>query len=111
MPCNQVILNEVEIRVANVDLLARAIGALAENEQLILMRAVRIGTVNGLAQEIRRVGVILVPAGQEYLADRIKQEYSRQAIQVSARKFNWRLQESPRVATFLRYKLTATRRA
>lgn len=106
MPCNQIITSAIEIRATNIDLLARAIGALPETEQLVLMRAVQIGSVLGLAQEIRRAGVILVPAGQEYLADRIKQEYSRQAIQSAARKFNWRLQENPRAKN----KMTATRR-
>lgn len=107
MPCNQVVTSTVEIRAANVDLLAHAIGALPETEQLVLMRAVRIGSVNGLAQEIRRAGVIFVPAGQEHLADKIKQEYSRQAIQAAARKFNWRLQGNPRAKN----KMTAARRA
>lgn len=106
MPCNTIVLNKVEIRVANRLLLPHAIGALPERDQLVLMRAYGVGSIFLLADQIVSEGFVRVPVGQEYLADRIKQEYSRQAIRSAARKFNWRVQENPRQKN----KLTATRR-
>ena len=88
MPCDQIILCKLEIGATNVDLLTLALETLIE--QGILPRY-RLGGERAQEQAARiiRQGFVSLSAGQEYLADRIKQEYSRQAIQAAARKFNW----------------------
>lgn len=106
MPCNTVVLNEVEIKVANLDLLTEALEVLIK--QGIMPRYWYGGyPAKAQAEQIMKRGFVRLPIGYEHLADRIKQEYSRQAIASAARKFNWRLQESPKN----RNKMTATRRA
>lgn len=83
MPCNQIILNKVELSAANLDLLTKA------------LEIVRYAPGTTIAkEEAKRIianGFISLPAGQEHLADKIRQEYSRQAIQLATRKFNWHL--------------------
>ena len=92
MPCDQIILNKIEISATNLDLLTLALETLIE--QRILPRyGIGAARVSELAARIIRQGFVSLPAGQEHLADRIKQEYSRQAVQAAARKFGWRLQE------------------
>ena len=103
MPCDQIILCKIEISAANLDLLTAALETLIG--QGILPRY-RLGGERAREQAARiiRQGFISLPAGQEYLADKIKSEYSRQSVQAAARKFGWRLQEkTPQ-------KLTVTRR-
>ena len=102
MPCDQIILCKIEISAANGDLLTLALETLIE--QGILPRY-RLGGERAREQAARiiRQGLVRLPAGQEFLVDRIKQEYSRQAVQAAARKFGWRVyQKSPQ-------KLTVTR--
>lgn len=54
------------------------------------------------AQIIKR-GFVRLPVGQEYLADKIKQEYSRQAVRTAARKIGWQVkQKSPQKLTISR---------
>jgi hypothetical protein len=104
MPCDEIILNTVEIKAANVEMLADAIAALPEADRQVLVKSANSMSMLRIAERIVNSGAIPVPAGQEFLADKIKQEYSRQAIQAAARKFNWRLQEKPG------NKMTATKR-
>lgn len=102
MPCNQVILNKVEISVANLDLLTKALESLIE--QGVIPRY-RLGgeRAREQAERIIKEKGIRLPAGQEYLADKIKQEYSRQAIQAAARKLSWRItQKSPQKLVAMR---------
>ena len=95
MPCNQIILNRVKIEAANLDLLTAALETLIE--QGILPRYGLGGErAREQAARIIRQGFVSLPAGQEYLADKIKSEYSRQAVQSAARKFGWRVyQKTP----------------
>lgn len=83
MPCNQIILNKIELSAANLGLLTKA------------LELVRYGAGSTIAkEEARRIiaqGFISLPESQEYLADKIRQEYSRQAIQLATRKFNWQV--------------------
>lgn len=104
MPCNQIILNKIEISVANLDMLTKALETLIE--QGIIPRY-RLGGERAREQATRIItqGFVSLPAGQEHLADRIKQEYSRQAVQAAALKFNWRMREGRQGH------LTVTRRA
>ena len=95
MPCDEIILNKIEIRAANVEMLADAIAALPEVDRQVLVRSANTMSMLRIAERIINSGFVFVPAGQEFLADKIKQEYSRQAIRYAARKFNWRLQEKP----------------
>ena len=106
MPCDEIILNKIEIRAANVEMLADAIAALPEVDRQVLVRSANTMSMLRLAERIINSGFVFVPAGQEFLADKVKQEYSRQAVQAAARKFNWRIQENPRAKN----KLTATKR-
>lgn len=106
MPCNQVILNKVEIKVVNLYLLTVAIESLVD-DRVIQLSQHQVSTERELAERIVSEGFIRVPVGKEFLADRIRQEYSRQAIWSAARKFNWRIQAN----LHDKNKLTATRRA
>ena len=105
MPCDEIILNKVEIKVANLDLLTKALESLIDQG-----KAPRYWDggyrAREQAEQIIKRGFVRLPAGQEHLADLIKQEYSRQAVQAAARKFNWRIQENSRAKN----KLTATKR-
>lgn len=91
MPCNQIILNKIEISATNLDLLTKALEILIERGTL----PYRSGGENTRQQAARIIkqGFISLPVGQDYLADYIKREYSRQAVQAAARKFNWQIQE------------------
>ena len=105
MPCDEIILNNIEIKAANLDLLTKALEYLIDQG-----KAPRYWDggyrAREQAEQIIKRGFVRLPAGQEQLADLIKQEYSRQAIQAAARKFNWRLQEKPGAGN----KMTATKR-
>ena len=101
MPCDQIVLCNIEIAATNADLLTLALETLIEQGKWA--RSNR-ESVRQEAERIIRRGFVSLPAGQEHLADRIKQEYSRQAVQAAARKFGWRIQQkTPQ-------KLTVTRR-
>ena len=101
MPCDQIILNKVEIKAADAELLSRTLQSLIEQGVLrsVLARQPRLW-----AELIIKQGFVNLPAGQEYLADKIKQEYSRQVVQAAARKFGWRVQQKAQ------QKLVVTRR-
>lgn len=104
MPCNKIITNLVEIQAANLELLTKALETLIE--QGVIPRY-RLGgeRVKEQAERIIRQGAIRLPAGQEYQADLIKREYSRQAVLAASRKLGWQVkQKTPQ-------KLTVTRRA
>ena len=103
MPCDQIILNKVEIKAANLTLLTAAIESLVAKVELRLV-LLRVFSERELAEQIIKQGFIRLPAGQEYLADKIKQEYSRQVVQAAARKFGWRVQQKAQ------QKLVVTRR-
>ena len=103
MPCDQIILCKIEISAANGDLLTLALETLIE--QGILPRY-RLGGERAREQAARiiRRGFVSLSAGQEHLADRIKQEYSRQVVLAASRKLGWRVyQKTPQ-------KLAVTRR-
>ena len=103
MPCDQIVLCKIEIAATNADLLTLALETLIE--QGILPRYQRGGDrAQEQAARIIKQGFVSLPAGQQHLADQIKSEYSRQAVQAAARKFGWRVyQKSPQ-------KLAVTRR-
>ena len=103
MPCDQVILNKVEITTANLTLLYNALAELISRGELSL-RNLQAADVVSAADRIIREGQVSVRPGQEYLADKIKQEYSRQVVQAAARKFGWRVQQKAQ------QKLVVTRR-
>lgn len=84
MPCDQIILNKVEISVANLDLLTKALETLIE-QGVIPRYRLGGGDAKQQAARIKREGFISLPTGQEHLADRIKQEYARQVVQAAAR--------------------------
>ena len=93
MPCDQVILCKIEIAATNADLLTLALETLIEQKKWARSRS---ETIRQQAERIIKQGFISLSAGQEYIADEIKREYSRQAIQAAARKFNWRVyQKTP----------------
>ena len=101
MPCDRITLCKIEIGATNVDLLTLALETLIAQQKWA--RSNR-ETIRMQADRIIRQGFVSLPAGQEYLADKIKSEYSRQAVLAAARKFGWRVnQKTPQ-------KLTATRR-
>ena len=103
MPCDQIVLCKIEIAAVNADLLTLALETLIA-QGFLPRYGLGVGRVSELAARIIKQGFVSLPVGQEHLADRIKQEYSRQAVQAAARKFGWRVQEkTPQ-------KLVATRR-
>lgn len=89
MPCNTIVLNNVELKAADRDLLKKAIEALgwrilSESKSEIRLNA------GGVSVAIRE-GVMQVPQGQEALADRLKVSYSTEAVKTAANRFRWQL--------------------
>ena len=101
MPCDQIVLCRIEIAATNADLLTLALESLIENRKWARSRS---ETIRQQAERIIKQGFISLSAGQEYIADEIKREYSRQVVLAASRKLGWRVyQKTPQ-------KLAVTRR-
>lgn len=92
MPCDTIQLNELEIGKMHPKLLIEALRQIGAT-------TIRVET-NGSAQFALEgqwcridAGRLIVAAGSEHLADRIKVGYSRQATIYTARKNGWKLKE------------------
>lgn len=87
MPCDSIILNQVNLELANMDVLMSAL------EQMTKTKVVSYGTTiafNYEGQSYRITnGKLICPQGYESTADKIKQAYSKECITRAAKRFGW----------------------
>jgi len=94
MPCNTVQRNSVELACSNSDILLKALTALQLSPQMNSMTGeIRFYSKEGNICTIRN-GKVVVRAGQEYIADEIKQAYSREVVKAAAVRFRWDLKQT-----------------
>jgi len=94
MPCDQIILNEVEFQAADRDLLKKALEELG----MTILRTAQDGTIvfrtrnwtNGRITNDR----IVIDQREAGLVDKIKQGYSTQVVKAAARRFNWNVKQT-----------------
>lgn len=107
MPCNTVQRNNIEIKALDVDMLAKTLDSLLDKCDIpvsFLNQFYGKRDIKGVAEAIIKAGSVSVRPGDEYIADLIKQEYSRQVVASAAKRFGWRIQEKTK------QKLVVTRR-
>jgi hypothetical protein len=92
MPCNTIIKNSVELKVANQAVLKRALEA--DGWSVVERRGVIYATKNGRAIEIGN-GKATVVQGNEDLVNKVKVAYSKQVVKIAAAKFGFKLQSVP----------------
>lgn len=90
MPCWTIQRNTLDLKVANIDLLEKAIKGLPN------FNVHRVGDVlyiykNGYQQGVIADGKITVNQGFEAMVDDIKQAYGREAVKLAAQKYNFTL--------------------
>jgi hypothetical protein len=92
MPCDQVILNQIELGKMNDALLRKALEALGARGLSVgsgaawfILDGVRCQIVGGKLQ---------VPEGSEHLADKLKVAYSRETVKYTAKRNGWTLKET-----------------
>lgn len=91
MPCDSIQLNSLEVGKMDPKLLRLGLdhlGAIGVYQA----GAVTTFSLDGVAVRMER-GRLIVPAGYEHLADRVKQSYSRQVTIYAARKNGWTARE------------------
>lgn len=87
MPCDSVILNTVDLDLANEEILRAAVEALGgtfTSKREFYLKGERYGIEGGrLTGDETKVGQV---------ADQIKQSYSREVVTRAAKRFGWRTQ-------------------
>lgn len=91
MPCDSIQLNSVELGKMNGALLTLALRELGATNVQITGRGAYF-MLGGVPVRIQD-GRMIVRAGYEHLADRVKVAYSRQAVQYAAKKNGWKVKE------------------
>lgn len=103
MPCDTVQRNSVRLEAANLDILANALRSHPEFGDVVVngngVSAYHKPTAQWATIGAGRVSLY---AGTEYVADTIKQAYTREAINVVAKKYDWNVEEVPGEANRLR---------
>lgn len=89
MPCDQIILNRVELPKMNEALLKKALVALKANG-IWQTGGVTYFTLDGVSCQISN-GKLVVPEGSEHLADKLKRAYSSEVVQYTAKRNGWTL--------------------
>ncbi len=86
MPCDQLIYNSVELGKMNATLLTRALRTLGAvgNNQYFQLDGVSCRIVGGK---------LVVPEGEEHLADKLKRAYSVETVKYTAQKNGWTLRK------------------
>ncbi len=91
MPCDSIQLNSLEVPKMDPKLLRLGLEHLGAG-QISQSGSVTVFTFEGVRCQIAN-GRIVVPLGNEGIADRIKQAYSRQVTIYAARKNGWTARE------------------
>lgn len=92
MPCDSIQLNTLEIPNMNGALLRKALEKMGATGIVITANGAR-AFVKG--EEIRIAGGrMVVRAGAEHLADQVKQQYSKQALFLTAQRNGWKLKQT-----------------
>jgi hypothetical protein len=98
MPCDTIQLNKVSIKAANRGLLGKAIEALGYNAKMLNDGTI-VFTHKGRQVKVTDSGVI-VPVGEEALADKIKTAYSAEVLKVATQKFSWGMLKGKKANTY-----------
>lgn len=91
MPCDSIVLNQVELELANEELLMTALENMTES------KVVKYGNVitfnyGGNSYRIDNKKLIC-PKGYEGTADLIKQAYSKEVVTRAAKRFGWNMKQ------------------
>jgi hypothetical protein len=87
MPCDSIILNRVELKVANHDVLADALKAMGARDVTVGVNVVTF-RLDGASYAIRQ-GKLEGRGNVGAVADRIKRAYGKQCVTAAARRFGW----------------------
>lgn len=87
MPCDQVLLNSVDLGKMNGELLKRALEALGA------YGSAHRFTLQGVSCRISD-GKLIVPEGSEHLADTLKRVYSAEVVKYTARRNGWAIKQT-----------------
>ena len=89
MPCDSIILNQVNLELANIEILMTALENMTKN------KVVSYGTTISFTYEGQSYRItnkkLICPQGYESTADKIKQAYSKECLVRAAKKFNWNI--------------------
>lgn len=89
MPCDSIILNQVNLELANPEILMSAL------EQMTKSKVTMYGTTISFTYEGQSYRItnkkLICPQGYESTADKIKQAYSRECVIRAAKKFKWNI--------------------
>ena len=88
-------MNTLDLKCADIDLLKKALAALGyaiyeANDRYLHFSG---GTIN------LNAGKIIVQAGSEFIADGIKQQYSREVLKSAGQRFGWNMRTGAKVNT------------
>lgn len=92
MPCDTIQLNTIDLPKMNGALLKRALESLKATG-IVITESGASFYLAGERVQIRG-GRMVVTAGNEHLADRVKVAYSRQATFLAAKRNGWQLKET-----------------
>ena len=91
MPCDQIRTNTIDVPQMNPGLLDKALRALGATS-IVVTRLGTSATIDGVNFRITG-GRMIVEAGSEHLADRVKVAYSRQTVFHAAKLQGWQVRE------------------
>ena len=89
MPCDSIILCQVELKLADKDLLFKALSNLASNVVVINDNILHF-YYKGVNCAINN-GKLICPQGYESIADDVKRAYSKECLIKATTKFGWQL--------------------
>jgi hypothetical protein len=95
MPCDTIILNRVDLNLADRGILRAALGKMPGVTNVVAFGETISFDRHGLGYSIR-AGKLVGPGEVGALADEIKQAYSREIVAQTAKKYGWQVkQKSP----------------
>lgn len=92
MPCDSIQLNSIDVPAMNSALLKKALESLKATG-IVITESGAAFYLAGQRIQIAR-GRMVVPAGSEHLADKVKAAYSRQVVFFTAKRNGWQVKET-----------------
>jgi len=94
MPCDSIVLNEIEFQATDRELLKKALEELGIN----VLRTLRDGTIVFRTQSWSNGRItndkIIIDEREADIVDKIKQRYSMQVVKAAAKRFNWNVKQT-----------------
>src|SRR5579872_3499371 len=91
MPCDSIVLNQVELELANEELLMDAL------EKMTNSKVAKYGNVISFTYEGNSYRIdnkkLICPKGYEKTADLIKQAYSKEVLTKAVKRFGWNMKQ------------------